>query len=277
MDGEPPPAAAPFRLAVGAYVGAVVAGSAAVVAATAEATAVALVIVTLVSLGMGAVAGVAVASRVRALPTRLGRSRRRRAVLAFPVLPFAAMAVASHVSRIETPRATVALGATVGIALAGWFLAGFARSAYVDAVVEDEPVLATSWEPDRSPALYGLLLATWLFLAVSNAVVGDWAMVILWVGLGVAWAGQLVLDGRWRIGTRGRPTELRIHERGLVKRRPYTQSLVPWEDVRHVRVREGALVVERGPFDVRFDRDQLADPEAVLAAIERTSSTRVVP
>ena len=72
----------------------------------------------------------------------------------------------------------------------------------------------------------------------------------------------------------GATPEVRVHEAGIVTRRPYTHSLIPWDDVDHVRLREGELVLDRGLFDVRFDRGELEDADAVYEALERRLSAR---
>ncbi|MFC4540725.1 hypothetical protein ACFO5R_02135 [Halosolutus amylolyticus] len=219
----------------------------------------------------GAVLGAVIASRDRVLPARLGRTARRRFLPILPVLPFGALVAASWWGPIGDAAATVALGTAAALSLTGYVLARVAQSRYVERVTADEPIAAWRWTPPNAHKLDAAIIALFLFLAVGNAFSGDWVLAGGWLFVAVFWVISAVEEGRWQVGA-GSTTEIRVHDAGLVKRRPYTRSLVPWETIDRVRLREGELVLDRGLFDVRFDREELADPEAALETIERRLS-----
>ncbi|SEQ76265.1 hypothetical protein [Natrinema salaciae] len=262
-----------LRLAFGGYAGALVAGLAAAVVALTDAPSTAVLGASVVAFSGGCLVGVGLTRRVRGFAVRLGRTRRRRAALVLLAAPLGLGVVASLVAPLEPRFQPVALVAFLAVAIAGALLQWLARTRYVDAVTGDDPVAVWQWEPPSSPRLDALLLATWLLLAVGSAGSGNWVQSIAWTGLAILWACSGIAEGRWRIGSRGSTPEIRVHEAGLVTQRPYARSLVPWTDVSHVRVREGELVLDRGAFDVRFDRDELPDIEAVRAEIERQLPT----
>ncbi|OLZ42421.1 hypothetical protein A6E15_16255 [Natrinema saccharevitans] len=259
-----------FRLAFGAYVGLLVAGVAAVVVvAFADPTATALLGTAVAAFLGGCLAGVGLASRVRGLAVRLGRTWGRRATLVLLPVPFGLAAAASLVTPLESPVGVVALAAAVAVAVAGSVLRWLAATRSADALTPGDPTAAWRWESPSRPRLDALLLlAMWLLLGIGDGLAGNWAGALVWAGLALAWAADGLAEGRWRLGSIGSTPEIRVYENGLVKRRPYTREFVPWDDVAHVRLREDELVLDRGLFDVRFDRDELPDLEAVRAEIE---------
>lgn len=105
-------------------------------------------------------------------------------------------------------------------------------------------------------------------MALSNAAGGNRTATVAWLVLALDWIVGGVVDGRWRTEWGAQP-EIRVHENGLVERRPFTKSFVPWGSVSHVRLRNDDLVLDRGLFDVRLERSELADLGAVRDAIER--------
>ncbi|APW97279.1 hypothetical protein CHINAEXTREME_05605 [Halobiforma lacisalsi AJ5] len=221
-----------------------------------------------VALGVGTVSGLFLSRRVSPLSKRLGRSRRRRIGALMPALPFAAVGLAAGLGRLPEVTGVVALLSGVAIAVTALALTAVATTRYVDTVV-GEPRATCRWTPPRRPVLDAALLVFWVLLAGINALGGDGLWAVVWAGLGVLWVVSGFVEGRLRPAGTGVEPELRVHDIGLVKRRPYTAILVRWDDVDHARLREGELVLERGLFDVRFDRDDLEDPDAVLAASER--------
>lgn len=256
-----------FRIAFGGYLGALVAGVATVPVTVADASWTAIAGAAAAGFLGGAVVGVALAGRSRGLPARLGRSWRRRVGFLLPAAPFGLAAGATWLARLELHPIVAAFGATV--AITGLVAMRLAETCYADSITADEPAETLQWEPPSAPKLDAIVFAMWLLLGAANASGGDWFASILWTGLAVMWLCGGLAEGRLRIGSFGATSEIRIHEAGLVKQRPYTRSFVPWSDVSHVRLRDDELVLERGLFDVRFDRDQLPDLEAARAAIGR--------
>lgn len=265
--GDRPDAA--LQLAFGAYVGALLAGIAAVAAVLAIPSSTLILGATIAGVSSGCLVGIAVARRVRGLAGWIGRTRRRRAAVVVLSALFGAVALASVVGALESRLAPIALLSAVAVAITGSLLGWVAQTRYVDAVTGDEPAAAWPWTPPSNPILDAVVLALWLLLGGVNAAAGDWTASIMWIGVAILWVCSGLAEGRWRVGSLGDTSEVRVYEAGLVKRRPYTRSLVPWTDISHVRLREDELVVDRGFLDVRFDRDELADLEAVQTEIER--------
>lgn len=259
-----------FRLAFGAYVGLLSAGVAAVgVVAFADPTATTLLGTAVAAFLAGCLAGVGLASRIRGLAVRLGRSWGRRAALVLLPVPFGLAAGIALVTPLESRVLLVAFASAITVAIAGMVLRWTVATRYTDAVTTGDPIGTWEWTPPGAPKLDALLFALWLLLAVSNAISGNSAGALVWIGLAASWLCSGLAEGRWRVGSFGATPELRVYEDGLVKRRPYTRSFVSWDEVDHVRLREDELVLDRGFFDVRFDRDELPELEAVRTEIDR--------
>ncbi|QFU82368.1 hypothetical protein [Natronorubrum aibiense] len=218
---------------------------------------------------VGASGGLALASVDRQLPTRLGRTFTRRLALIGPVVPLGLVVVGAWLAGLESYVDAVALPSAILVFVTGHMLSQLAENRYVDRVVNGNPDTTWAWEPPGSLKLDGILVGLYLLLATGNAAVGNWLQTLLWVSLGGLWVGNCLVDGRWRIGPGTDRTEIQFHDAGLVKRRPYTRSLVRWDEINHVRMQRGDLVVDRGLRDVRFDRGELEDPDAFLEAIDR--------
>ena len=278
-----------LNLAAGGYVGVVLAGVVTTAVALAgppvwagatplPASTLVLVLVLvlvgtyLLGLVLGTAVGLVIVRRDRRLPGRLGRTRRRRLLPYVPGLPFAAIGVASIWLSIQDRVVIVAVGTVAAILIAGTALATVARTSYVEQVTVTEPAAVWNWEPPGFARLATLLFGLWLALGVGNALAGNWTGAIVWTTIGLLWAISCIVEGRWRVGSASEP-QLQLYEAGLVQRRPYTATIVPWETIDRVWLREGELVLDRGFFDVRFDTDDLEDPDAVYAAIERRLST----
>ncbi|WP_231378773.1 hypothetical protein [Natrinema sp. J7-1] len=275
-DTTPPDRA--FRLAFGGYVGVFVAGlvTAMAVLRRPEMASTTLTGTSVAGLTGGWLAGVALAGRRPGLAVRLGRTRRRRAALVLPAAPFGLAAATSLVGPLESRLGVVALVSAATAALTGGLLTWMAQTRYVDAVTGDAPVATWEWEPPSSPTLDAVVFAMWLLFGAADAYRGDWLGSIVWVGLALLWLCNGLAEGRWRVGSLGATPELRVHEAGLVTQRPYTRSIVLWDNIDHVRLRADELVVDRGLFDVRFDRDELAALEAAHEEIERRLPNRSV-
>ncbi|ELY65490.1 hypothetical protein [Natrinema versiforme] len=265
--GDRPDAA--LQLAFGGYVGVLAAGVAAVVAAFTTAQPTLVLGAAIAGVSSGCLVGLVLARRVRGLAGRIGRTRRRRVAVVLFSVPFGVVTAVSVFGTLESRLAPVALLSAVAVAVTGSLLEWVAQTRYVDAVTGDDPGAAWPWTPPSNPILDVVVLALWLLLGGMNAATGDWTASIVWFGLAIFWVCGGLAEGRWRVGSLGDAPEVRVYEAGLVKRRPYTRSLVPWTEVSHVRLREDELVIDRGFFDVRFDRDELADLEALQTETER--------
>lgn len=261
-----------FRTALGLYLGVLVAGVAASAAATQQVSDAVLVAVFAGGLATGGILGVVATRLDDDLALRLGRSRRRRALLYLPGIPglLGAAAVATSWSPIASTL--VATGSSLALLVVGFVLGGLARSEYVESVTASKPIGTWNWTPPGGGKAYALLAVGWLFIALANVVDGNWAAAVVWLLIAVGWIVAGAIEGRWQTPW-GTDPEIRIYEHGLVKRRPFTKAFVPWDEVAHVRLHEDELVLDRGLFDVRLERSELAELEAVRETIERTLET----
>lgn len=270
-----------FRAALGLYLGVLVAGVATSVAATQQFSDVALATVFAGGLATGGILGVVATWLDGDLAIRLGRSRRRRALLYLPGIPGLLGAAAATMSWSPIASILVATGSSLSVLVLGYVLGGIARTEYVEAVTTGERAATWEWTPPGSSKIYALVAVVWLFTALSNAVGDNWSAAVVWLLIAVGWIVGGAIEGRWQ--TRwGADPEIRVHEGGLVKRRPFTKTFVPWDEVSHVQLHEDELVLDRGLFDVRLERSELAELEAVRETIERRLETaganaRLVP
>ncbi|WP_293031559.1 hypothetical protein [Natronococcus sp.] len=257
-----------FRTVLGLYLGVLVAGVAASVAATQQVSDAVLAAVFAGGLVTGAIFGI-VAARVDAdLPIRLGRSRRRRALLYLPGIPglLGAAAVASSWSPVASPF--VATASSLSLLVLGYVLGGVARTEYVETMTAGGPVDTWGWTPPGGGKVDAFLAVAWLSIALVNTVGGNWTAAAVWLLIALGWIVAGGLEGRWQTPW-GSDPEIRVYEDGLVKRRPFTKTFVPWDEVSHVRLHEDELVLDRGLFDVRLERSELDELEAVRETIER--------
>lgn len=266
-----------FRLALGGYLGACFAALAATgtLLALPDASSALLAGTGLAGLVAGATLGALLADRGRGLALRLASSRRHRLAYVLPAAPFALAALASvFVAGVGARLRLATAAAALAIALAGYALSLLAANRYVDAVTGDEPLATYPWTPPGSAKLDLGFAGAGVAFGVGHAVGGRWLSALWWASVGLLWIGASVLEGRWPRSA-GR-CELRVYETGIVRARPYAETFVSWSDVDHVRLREDELVFDRGLFDLSFDRDELEDPDAVLAAVERAYSGVVI-
>lgn len=271
---------ASFRVVVGGYAGALLSGLATTALAAAGASLPAVAVAGSVAAAVGGLVGAAGAGRARGPAIRLGGTRRRWLFL-LAAVPFAATALfAPWVAASGTYLRPVALGSAAGVGLAGTVLEAASRTRHADAAVDGAPVATVGWEPGRSGsrALDVAFLVLSGTLAAGNAVAGDPTSALLWGAVGALWLVGRIAGGRLRppvglplAGDPARP-ELRVYEAGLVVTYPYARTFVPWTDVSGVRLTPEELVLDRGLFDLHFDRDDLDDPRAACDALERTAS-----
>ena len=258
-----------FRFACGVYGGVLLAGVVSILAPVVEFASPDPVVTYLLGFAAGFVGGVALATADRTLPTRLGRTLGRRLAVVAPALVFGLLWLVA----LEGTAGTVALASAILVFATGYVLSQLAGNRYVDAVTPGDPDETWRWDPPGSVRLDVALFVLYVFLGVGNVVNGNWQGASLWLALGVVWIGSCFAEGRWSFGPGRDRCEIQFYENGLVKRRPYTRTFVAWDDINHTRLRGDELVLDYGLRDVRFDRDELEDPDAVLEAVDRQLST----
>ncbi|ELY59503.1 hypothetical protein C491_06823 [Natronococcus amylolyticus DSM 10524] len=261
-----------FRTALGLYLGVLVAGITASVAATQQVSDAVLAAVFVGGLATGGILGVLAARLDGDLAIRLGRSRRRRALLYLPGIPGLFGAAAATMAWSPIASTLVATGSSLAVLVLGFVLGGIAQTEYVEAVTADEPTATWGWTPPGGGKVDTFVALGWLSIALVNAAGGNWSAAVVWLLIAVGWIVGGALEGRWQTSW-GADPEIRVHEAGLVKRRPFTKAFVPWDEVSHVRLYEDELVLDRGLFDVRLERSELDELEAVRETIERTLET----
>lgn len=264
-DGGDEPSDGVFRLAVAVYAGVLVAGVASVGAVLTAFVSGDLLALYAVGFAGGFGGGLVLASVDRRLPMRLGRTLGRRVALVAPVVPF----VTVWLVPLEVAVDGIALASAIAVFASGYALSQLAENRYVDAVTPGEPAEQWRWEPPGSVVLDGALLIGYGLFATGAVVDGDPLEAVAWLCLAVCWVLGGLAEGRWAFGPGRDRCEVRLYDVGLVKRGPCTRTFVAWSDVDHARLREGELVLDRGLRDVRFDRDELEDLDAVLEAIDR--------
>lgn len=266
-----------FRAGVGVHLGAVAAGLVLVVGVLADASTGLLVATFPNVLTVVTIVGAVLAGRVVGLAERVGQTRWRRLACGLPALAFATFPVALAVSPFGT-SARLALACLVGAVFSGLTAIGvatMARNRYVAAVTRDEPAATLPWRNSRYVlhSALGLTMVVFGTLQLRFAW-SDNPIGVFWLAYGVFMlvrsAGRRMdvewLPDDWSEAT---PGELRIHEAGIVRKRPYARVLVPWDSVTGVRLTDDELVVERGWLDLRCDRSRLDDPDGARATIER--------
>ncbi|WP_226004788.1 hypothetical protein [Natrinema salinisoli] len=261
-----------FQVVFAVYTGFIVAGTATTVVEPNVPSTIALVGTAFAAFLAGAAVGVVLTSRLPGLPVWLGRTWPRRVTIAVSMVLLFLAALVSVAGAVESRFGLVALGSTFGVAISGLIVARCAENRYVDAITCDEPLEAWQWEPSSSVKHDRLLVFAWGSLAIIHGVSGEPLTAVTWAGFATSVAASGPARGRveqWLPGESDTPPEVRVYGTGIVATRPYMQRFASWESVSHVRLRNDELVVDRGFFDWRFDRDELEDPEAVLAAIER--------
>ncbi|MDF9747341.1 hypothetical protein [Natrinema salsiterrestre] len=271
-DPESGPPDGVFQVVFGVYTGVIVAGSATTVVEPNAPSTIALLGTAFAAFLVGSAVGVVLTRRLHGLPVWLGRTWPRRVTIAVSMALLVLTVLVSLLGVVESRSGVVALGSTFGVAVAGLVVARCAENRYVDAVTCDEPLETWQWEPSSFVNHDRLLVFAWGGLAVIHGVSGEPLTAVTWVGLATTVVAFGPARGRveqWLPGEPDTPPEVRVYEAGIVMTRPYMQEFVPWKSVSHVRLRNDELVIDRGFFDWRFDRDELEDPEAVLAAIER--------
>lgn len=253
-----------FQVASGAYGGVLLAGIATIFAGALDGWPASLESASAGGFLAGALGGFLLARVDQRLPIRLGRSAVRRVALALPALVF----LGTWFAPFETPANHVALVTALLVFATGYTLSQLAGNRYVEAVTPGTPERTWNWEPVGTPVADIVIAIMWAVLAIGNAAVGNWLEGLVWLTIASFWAVSCLVEGRWSFGPGRDRCELQCYDGGLVRRRPYTKSFVAWDDVDHVRLRNGELVLDSGLRDVRFDRDELEDPDAFLDAVD---------
>lgn len=272
-----------FKAGFGFFLGVIVAGLTAIAGVVVDATT-ATVLATAPSTLTAVLLFVFIfGHRLRGLPERIGQSRRRRLACYLPAAAFAAVVVLPAVSTLEsTTRLSV-------LAIASSLLSGavavgvsrMARNRYVAAVTPDEPVVSWAWHDPRYGAneWVSLAMAVGLVLAgVGSIAAGNW-IGLLWAGYGSVvllanrfdWGDDWVdfdASERWSV------PEIHAHAAGVVLKRTYKRTLVPWASITGIELTDNELVLERRWLDIRCDRSAIDDPEAVLEGLERARGRR---
>ncbi|ELY36257.1 hypothetical protein [Natronorubrum tibetense] len=267
-DRQPEPADRRFRLASGVYGGVLLAGIASVLAPAVGISSLGPVATYPFGFAGGFVGGAALARADRHLPARLGQTLGRRLAVVAPALVFGLLWLVT----LEGIAGDVALVSAILVFAAGYVLSQLAGNRYVDSVTPGDPEETWRWDPPGSLRLDAALFVFYVALGAGNAAGGNWEQALLWLSLGIVWIGTCLAEGRWAFGPGRDRCEIQVYETGLVKRRPYTKSFVAWHDINHTRLRGDELVLDYGLRDVRFDRDELEDSEAVLKAVDRRLS-----
>lgn len=280
-DRDPDSTDRSFVAALGIYFGVVIAGwsaiaglfagaSTAIVLATTPGTVTGVLVVTLL-----------VGDRFTWLAPRVGRNRWRRSVWALPPIAFLAVAVVAMTLGIW-PSDRLLLATLAPALVSGAIAIGLAyqcRNRYVDAVTPDEPTATWPWHKT------GIANAEWVFAAsMAVLIVAGLGMVALGNWFGLFWAGYGLLmtaiawpnsDTPWFDSqNRWNTPELRVHEVGLVVDKPFGNTIVPWDAIDSVRLTDDELVLERRWLDVRCDRTEIDDSEAVVEAIDAARERR---
>ncbi|SEH13423.1 hypothetical protein SAMN04487967_1364 [Natronorubrum sediminis] len=262
-----------FQVASGVYGGVLLAGLATILAGAIDGWPASLESTSAGGFVAGALGGILLARVDQRLPIRLGRSAVRRVALALPALVF----LGTWFAPFDTPANHVTLVIALLVFATGYALSQLAGNRYVDAMTPGSPDRTWEWEPVGTPAADIVIAIMWAVLAVGNAAVGNWLAGLGWLTIAGFWAVSCLVEGRWSFGPGRERCEVQCYDGGLVRRRPYTKGFVAWDDVDHVRLRGGELVLDSGLRDVRFDRDELADPDAFLDAVDKRLASGTEP
>lgn len=250
----------PFRIAFGCYIGTIL--TTAVVAAclllriTHPAV---LIAATITTSHFSIILGLLAIRDWRYVPERLGRDRKRWlfAVLGLGLAALGFVGPTDSTGILVTTVVGGLLTALVGIALAR-----MARNRYVAVwCVDSEPV--ASWEAPK-PWAVRARRATAFFL-VFGAAYGTLMLVFDEVDLFnvVAYSGAFVVI------LTPTPRALDVYERGLVADSKLSKRLYRWETLDGYQLTDSELRIRRSWLpDLRFDRGEIDDVEAVVAALD---------
>ncbi|MDS0220971.1 hypothetical protein NDI54_06380 [Haloarcula sp. S1AR25-5A] len=152
----------------------------------------------------------------------------------------------------------MALGSVSGV---------MARTRYIDALLADSErhcVFTAGWPSAARNRLLALVLPLW---AVSAA---GFASVFVAPGLWPLTFAQILFPVGVGIFMQSEPREYAVTAEGLEQRLPVARRLLPWTQYTGYTRTADALVVHRSRwFDSRFALADLADPDAVEAALAR--------
>lgn len=296
---EPPDVG--FVAATGAYAAVVFTAAAVTAALAVSGTAASVLGSVSTAATIGLVVGAALMNRRTGLPERLGRRTRSLAPLFVAPVAFAGLTALVLGSSIPDRVAFGTWFGAVATLLVAVGLASMARTRYARAMTPEEPtatipllnpVAAYAWLAGGGVSIAVSILS---FLRSSDLFRGR---LTWWFGLfglyacllGLAYwsttrgaddasgatrgVNRLLSAATWlepdRLFDPQTAPELRVHEAGLVAKRPFSRRLIQWEAVTNVRRTPTELVIERRDwFDLRCARSVIDDPEGAREAIER--------
>lgn len=268
-----------FQAGFGFYLGLVVTGFVAIGGLFADASTGSLLGILPSTLTAVTIVGHILTKRARGLPERIGGSRWRQLAsyapsAAFAVLSFVlgpAVGAVSITARLAFM--TIAFVLLTGVSAFG--VNAMCRKRYVEAIAGDEPTVswtATTIFPflgEKAKTGAGVVL---FFTGLAAAATGYWfglfwslySLVFLVepIGKRLDWFDSSDENG-WN-----QESEVSAYDVGLVVD---GREFHPWDEIGDVRLTDDELVIEResSRFDLRYDRDSIDDPQAVLEGIER--------
>ncbi|MFC6718154.1 PH domain-containing protein [Natrialbaceae archaeon GCM10025810] len=222
--------------------------------------------------------GVVLAKRFSGVAERIGASRWLTLACFSPIVTHGAVLLADVLGALEVPSR---LFVTSGVALvftgvAAAALASMAGNRFVDAVTREDPETTWTWHSSRRWGTENGALVVGLSFVAMAIVLGfasrNWGGGLFWAFMGLFWLLPFLSDDDTWYADADRTShlpDLRAHDVGIVTDRPQSRRLIPWDDVEDVRLTEDELILERRFLDVRCDRAEIDDPEAVLEGIER--------
>ena len=208
-------------------------------------------------------------SRTDGLAVRIGRRDASWLLVVVPfaafVGAFAALAFAESVPGVVVPLGMITMVAGV---LFGLPVVVMSRSRHADAVTADATELA-AWEA-RWPRRWRRAAVGAMILGLASALVA----IVAQFGLGAPWADYVyLLAFLWTpLAGAATPRTFRVTDAGVVVERPLHRRLLPWEAFEGYSVTDDALVLVPATWwrpKLRSDRDDVADLDAVVSALDR--------
>ena len=208
-------------------------------------------------------------SRIDGLAVRIGR---RDASWLLVVLPFAAfvggfvtLAFVESVPSVVAPLGMITMIAGV---LFGLPFVVMSRTRHADAVTADVTEFA-AWEA-RWPLRWRRVAVGAMALGLASALVA----LVAQVGLHADWASYFfLLAFVWTpLASAATPRTFRVTDEGVVVERPLHRRLLPWSAFTGYSVSDDALVLVPAAWwrpKLRSDRDDVADLDAVVSALDR--------
>lgn len=208
--------------------------------------------------------------RIRGLPVRLGRTRKRwlPAIVA-PAVVAAAGVVLFGTGEYSSVDGLLGIVAAVGGFTIGGILGIMARSRYTSAVTEVAERYATwraAWSDRRRRPMQ--------LLGVLGVVTGIVAFTVqvVWHHPLLQLLANVLLPIGLAVFTFGRARTYHATSAGLEQQTPVARALSEWDQFEGYTVAEDAIVLHRRApwrFPLICDRDAIDDEQAVVAALDR--------